>query len=89
MSNDVGGVKEVLPPDMILLTEPSPSSILLKMEKAIAMAGDYPKMDYYKRIEKLYSWRAVSERTIKAYELATEISPKSLSDIVGRISSKF
>lgn len=84
VSNDVGGVKEVLPPDMIFLSEPNPESILQKMDQAIKQANQYPKSENHERIRKIYSWKNVAERTIKAYDLATEIQPRSLKEIVSK-----
>ena len=43
VSNNVGGVKEVLPPSMMILSEPDPESIIEKMEEAISKASEYPK----------------------------------------------
>jgi len=71
VSTNVGGVPEVLPPDMMLLAEPSVSSLTTKLESAIQRqesteAAD--AWDFHRRVENMYSWTRVAKETTHVYE---------------------
>ncbi|GLH02894.1 uncharacterized protein GBIM_08842 [Gryllus bimaculatus] len=66
VSTCVGGIPEVLPPDLIYLTEPNVQALLVGLDKAI---GDYksgkvvPPFKCHERVKSLYSWMDVTKRT--------------------------
>jgi phosphatidylinositol glycan class A protein len=71
VSTNVGGVPEVLPPDMMLLAEPSVSSLVTKLKSAIQrQAGPdaADAWDFHRRVDKMYSWTRVAKETTGVYE---------------------
>ena len=71
VSTRVGGVPEVLPPQLIRLAEPSARSLIASLEEAIAAqrAGDtLDPHEAHNRVKQLYTWPNVAERTEKVYE---------------------
>lgn len=71
ISTRVGGVPEVLPPDLIHLSEPSSSSIFAALEKAIikTRSGDVtPAWDVHNRVKDLYTWQDIAVRTEVVYD---------------------
>nr|XP_022901009.1 N-acetylglucosaminyl-phosphatidylinositol biosynthetic protein [Onthophagus taurus] len=71
VSTEVGGIPEVLPPDLIYLTQPNVLSLIKGVEQAIF---DIRKglfvcpFECNQRISKYYNWSNVSERTESVYE---------------------
>lgn len=68
VSTRVGGIPEVLPEDLITLCEPTVSSLCAGVEMAIALqrSGSVPcPMAVHARVQTLYTWRNVAERTEK------------------------
>ncbi|XP_072181179.1 phosphatidylinositol N-acetylglucosaminyltransferase subunit A-like [Diadema setosum] len=71
VSTKVGGVPEVLPPDLIILTEPSVKGIVNALEKAIERhrQGSYHSPEeVYQRMAHVYTWQNVAERTERVYD---------------------
>jgi len=78
VATDVGGVHEVLPDDMIQLSEPSASSLSENLSLIVLQlfnAGveskfkkPFDPLGAHKRIEKMYCWEKVAKRTISVYE---------------------
>ena len=67
MSTKVGGIPEVLPNDMILLTNTNPQDIIKKLSVAISLINT-KQIDselFHKRVSEMYSWENVAERTEK------------------------
>ncbi|XP_067145458.1 phosphatidylinositol N-acetylglucosaminyltransferase subunit A isoform X2 [Centruroides vittatus] len=70
VSTRVGGVPEVLPPDLIWLTEPSIKGLVDGLERAL---GDrkrgrvVPPFEAYSRICSMYQWNNVAQRTEAIY----------------------
>ncbi|XP_023240450.1 N-acetylglucosaminyl-phosphatidylinositol biosynthetic protein-like [Centruroides sculpturatus] len=70
VSTRVGGVPEVLPPDLIWLTEPSVKGLVDGLERAL---GDrkrgrvVPPFEAYSRICSMYQWNNVAQRTEAIY----------------------
>jgi phosphatidylinositol glycan class A protein len=54
----------VLPEEMIYLANPDPQEILEKLEKAIPNAKNIPTHKFHEKVNKLYNWRDVAERTV-------------------------
>jgi len=68
VSTNVGGVPEVLPPEMIYHAAATPSALIAKLEKAIANCKSIPCTKMHERVQSLYSWHNVAERTERVYE---------------------
>lgn len=70
VSTRVGGIPEVLPRDMLLLTDVRPEDIVknlsLAIEKVGVMESDFP-FRMHERVAKMYSWQDVAERTERVY----------------------
>jgi len=80
VSTNVGGVPEVLPDDMIYLAEPSVKSLVEQLSKAIdeqiVVTNDkkvvdtkWNGMEFHQRIQRLYSWHGVAEKTSHVYRV--------------------
>jgi len=81
VSTAVGGIPEVLPPDMIHFVEPTVSSIEAGLVTVInhAIAGRVP--DPWRAnqfVARAYNWRQVAERTEAVYTRVTEAAAPSL-----------
>uniref|UniRef100_A0A5S6Q8A2 phosphatidylinositol N-acetylglucosaminyltransferase n=1 Tax=Trichuris muris TaxID=70415 RepID=A0A5S6Q8A2_TRIMR len=70
VSTNVGGIPEVLPSDLITLTDPSVQGIVDALDSAIERywARSLPDpMEVHERIRNMYSWADVAERTEHVY----------------------
>lgn len=80
VSTNVGGVPEVLEPDMIVLCDPTVFGLTSGLETAIQrQAGNYPidPQDAHHRIERMYSWRRVALQTLQTYDQIIDEPPKT------------
>ena len=71
VSTCVGGVPEVLPPDLIYLSEPSVKAVKDKLEEAIQDRIDgrvLDEFDVHNCIASLYTWQDVARRTELVYD---------------------
>lgn len=71
VSTNVGGVPEVLPPDMMLLAEPSVLSLVAELRHAIERQQGPDAADawhFHRRVEAMYSWKRVAKETTIVYE---------------------
>ncbi|KAL3762592.1 hypothetical protein ACHAWU_005795 [Discostella pseudostelligera] len=69
VSTNVGGVPEVLPPDMVVLADPDVDSLVKGLSTAISekiVAVD--PFEFHQRVKDMYSWRKVSMQTTKVYD---------------------
>lgn len=73
-ATNVGGVPEVLPPDMILLAKPNVKEMTSILDKAIldkvSCEGGlaFNPLEFHDRIKDMYSWDRVATRTVAVYE---------------------
>lgn len=67
VSTNVGGVPEVLPPDMIYLSPAKPEPLIEKLELAIKHSKNIPCTKMHETIKSLYSWQNVAERAENVY----------------------
>jgi phosphatidylinositol glycan class A protein len=67
VSTRVGGVPEVLPPDMILFAEPTAESLIQAVSEAIPRAGLIDPNSFHERVAAAYSWDDVASRTEEVY----------------------
>ncbi|XP_031830102.1 phosphatidylinositol glycan anchor biosynthesis class A isoform X2 [Nomia melanderi] len=83
VSTKVGGIPEVLPPDLIYLVEPTVPALVEGLETAIA---DYRKnnvrclFEANKRISLFYNWFNITRRTEIVYNLARQEKRKTLGE---------
>ncbi|KAK2163563.1 hypothetical protein LSH36_77g02003 [Paralvinella palmiformis] len=71
VSTRVGGVPEVLPPDLIRLVEPSAKALVAELESAIIEQRTNQHMSPYaihSRVRELYKWQDVAKRTELVYD---------------------
>ena len=72
VSTNVGGVPEVLPPDMILLANSNVSDLVEAVTKAVKRQENpstkVDPMKTHRRVEKMYSWHRVAKQTIQVYD---------------------
>ncbi len=69
VSTNVGGVPEVLPVDMIMLSNPTVVSMVNCVRKAVQVdRTDAVAYEQHQRIRDVYSWERVAEETILVYE---------------------
>lgn len=75
VSTHVGGVPEVLPPEMLVLAEPSPQGVLDAMDVAVQRVRDSPAdaLEQHQAVTRMYSWEAVARRTERVYHNAVQL----------------
>lgn len=69
VSTNVGGVPEVLPPDMISLADPDVDSLVRALSSTISERIE--KVDpfaFHKRVRDMYSWERVAKETTLVYD---------------------
>lgn len=88
VSTNVGGIPEVLPEDMCLLSpEPKVDSLIDTLSKAIETKVRYNKQEkqyetvhdpyeFHLRVNKMYSWMNVAKKTVKVYNHVSSNSRK-------------
>jgi len=71
VSTVIGGIPEVLPDEMILLTQTNSSDIVCKIGQAIEQIqkGRIDSYEMHRKIEKMYSWEDAAERTERVIQL--------------------
>jgi len=82
VSTDVGGIPEVLPPDLIYLAEPSVGSLLLAVEKAVAdleRGRNLTALEANARVRSLYNWADVTRRTVVVYDRVAAFPAKTIA----------
>ena len=84
VSTNVGGVPEVLPPDMVYLAPARPKPMIEALEKAIDNYESTPSEQFHERIKQLYSWRNVAERVEHVYD---DIHQYPCPTLLGRIKN--
>ncbi|KAB7505084.1 Phosphatidylinositol N-acetylglucosaminyltransferase subunit A [Armadillidium nasatum] len=75
VSTCVGGIPEVLPPHLIYLAEPTSSSLIEHLEKAIEREMDGTRCDpmrMHEEMRNIYTWSDIAVRTEKVYDAVSE-----------------
>lgn len=67
VSTDVGGVPEVLPKDMIILSKPNHIDMCKCIDKALEIIDTVDSQGFHERLTKMYSWDRVAEKTERVY----------------------
>ncbi|KAK9744016.1 PIGA (GPI anchor biosynthesis) [Popillia japonica] len=87
VSTKVGGIPEVLPPDLIYLTEPTVESLVEGLSRAIQ---DLKSKNFvcpyecHQRIQEYYNWSTVTVRTEKVYNKIFNEEQHSLAQKLAR-----
>ena len=69
VSTNVGGVPEVLPPDMIELADPNVDSLVEGLSRAISNKIDkVDSWEFHERVGRIYSWERVAKETVEVYD---------------------
>ena len=71
VSTKVGGIPEVLPESMLILSEPSVDSLIEGIEVAIKRHENGANLDpfeLHEKVKNMYNWRNVAERTKIVYD---------------------
>lgn len=83
VSTKVGGIPEVLPPELIYLVEPTVDALIKGLERAIA---DYNSGNIisphkvHKKIVSFYNWFDVTKRTEIVYDSVQRENKKTLGE---------
>jgi phosphatidylinositol glycan class A protein len=72
VSTNVGGVPEVLPPEMIYLAPARPKPLIEQLENVIKNYKNIPCTKMHETVKRLYSWHNVAERTERVYSNVLE-----------------
>ena len=77
VSTRVGGVPEILPPDMISFANPDEDDVIRAMSEAIELvqAGNHDPHAAHERIRGFYDWQDVAERVERVYENVLQTPP--------------
>lgn len=80
VSTKVGGIPEVLPPDLIYLVEPTVPSLIKGLEMAIVdyKKGNIKPFDVHRRISLFYNWFNITKRTEIVYNLVKREAKRNL-----------
>jgi phosphatidylinositol glycan class A protein len=69
VSTNVGGVSEVLPPEMIHHADPNVDSLVESLSCAISGKIDSTNpFEFHRRVSQMYSWQRVAGETVTVYD---------------------
>jgi phosphatidylinositol glycan class A protein len=82
VSTNVGGVPEVLPEDMMLLSEPNLPSMVNVLVRAVQIQSERPidPWSFHERIQQMYSWQRVAQETVQVYDSIMVSPPITFSE---------
>ncbi|GMF57849.1 unnamed protein product [Phytophthora fragariaefolia] len=79
VSTRVGGVPEVLPPDMVqFAADITPEALAEAVLAAVPRLAGVDRQEFHDRVGKMYNWDAVAARTEKVYEKVCALPDSSL-----------
>ena len=91
VSTRVGGVPEVLPDDMVFLSDPNVSTLVQDLKKAInrqqSKVDAADPFDFHRRVHGMYSWQRVAEETTHVYKKVRNQKRLTLSERLERYAS--
>ena len=91
VSTRVGGVPEVLPDDMVFLSDPNVSALVQNLKKAInrqqSKVDSADPFDFHRRVHGMYSWQRVAEETTHVYKKVRNQKRLTLSERLQRYAS--
>lgn len=80
VSTRVGGVPEVLPPDMMVLADVAPAAIVDAIGEALERLPTVDPSSFHARVAAMYSWHDVARRTELVYDKASGNPPATLME---------
>ena len=83
VSTNVGGIPEVLPPNLIKLAEPTITSLESALDDAIASCSTYKSCDMleaHSTLKIVYTWRSIAARTEKVYQTISRVAPSCIKE---------
>lgn len=83
VSTAVGGVPEVLPASMLLLSEPCPEALVVTLDRALQLAPSVDRHSQHRKVAQMYNWHGVAARTVRVYDVVS-CSPRDDS-LVARL----
>mmetsp|Transcript_34949 Transcript_34949/g.33990 ORF Transcript_34949/g.33990 Transcript_34949/m.33990 type:complete len:249 (+) Transcript_34949:118-864(+) len=89
VSTNVGGIPEILPPNMLLLAPAKVDLLCAQLENAIkkCQRHDMPVQNFHDIVSKLYNWRQVATRVERVYEkVEFQEKPTTLGRIKASLS---
>ncbi|KDO29591.1 hypothetical protein SPRG_05544 [Saprolegnia parasitica CBS 223.65] len=79
VSTRVGGVPEVLPPDMIRFSKDiTPEDLADAVVESLPLLAKVNKQEFHDRVQQMYNWDAVAARTERVYRNVIELPTPSL-----------
>lgn len=87
VSTNVGGVPEVLPPDMIRFADPNSSSLMEAITDSIFICRNTNPAELHTRVKIMYSWMDVAKRTERVYNDVTSKKPPHFASRILRYMS--
>ncbi|CAH0479032.1 unnamed protein product [Peronospora belbahrii] len=79
VSTRVGGVPEVLPPDMVqFAADITPEALAQAVLAAVPRLAGVDRQEFHDRVAKMYNWNAVAVQTEKIYEKVCALPDSSL-----------
>lgn len=87
VSTRVGGVPEVLPPDMLLLADPSPEGLVDAVGEALERVawGGRDAWEQHAAVRDMYSWQSIAARTEAVYRAVLR-DPQRDDSMAGRLA---
>ena len=85
VSTEVGGVPEVLPPNMIKLTAADTDSLVEAVASSIGRVGEFDPFRFHQQVRSTYSWQDVAERTLRVYDKISNHPPMPLLEFLRRV----
>jgi len=85
VSTKVGGIPEILPDSMLILSEPNISDLLIKLEEAInrhKSGNSIDPINMHNQIKEMYDWRDIARRTEIVYEHVMESTKNQNGGII-------
>ena len=86
VSTRVGGVPEILPPHMLLLTEPTSPALLAALSEVIPFARKRPLPNFHLEVSQMYSWPQVARRTVRVYDQVSQRPRPTLAERFSQLS---
>jgi phosphatidylinositol N-acetylglucosaminyltransferase subunit A len=81
VSTNVGGVPEVLPPEMVLLANPQVDALVEAVTQAVVRQKDpttaTDPFEAHRRVERMYSWHRVATQTAHVYDRVVKLDRRT------------
>jgi phosphatidylinositol N-acetylglucosaminyltransferase subunit A len=81
VSTNVGGVPEVLPPEMVLLANPQVDALVEAVTQAVVRQKDpttaTDPFEAHRRVERMYSWHQVATQTAHVYDRVVKLDRRT------------